>query len=496
MDIVSCEHPVRVFNKYLGEYVWARCGHCNACKRARAAKWVSRLEHERMNRKHSFFVTLTYDEDNLPLLSMHDNNNGDCFLIDERRNVSIPFSDLVFSSAADRQYFDSRIAHRGIPYASVTDLQKFHKRLNKYFHDNVSQAYKTFRYFAVSEYGSTTLRPHFHSIYFTDSDEVAANFAQGIRACWKFGIIDCQYVQKSANSYVAQYLNELFDLPSFYSVSPLRPFFVCSKHPSIGSDFYNEKEFRDIFENTSVTRPVHQFASQTSVSDVPLQSCVENRLFPKCRAFSEISHTLRVSIYRLSIRWFGAFTDFEQFKWNCIYAIRNGAQKLTAPILDVDRYLSLIADNFSERGMNALRRLYYISKRVVNNCITFGCTIEHYVSKIEQYWSKKELYVLRQFYQFQTSLDNPEELLHCYPEFAYQAKEKGLDILPLVECPSYRLYCADNAFIQEKNTKSHFKNMYFETLQVTNKSLFNILLTYYYAKKCNEVIEAYGQSCP
>lgn len=486
MDLVSCEHPVRVYNKYIDEYVWCNCNKCNTCKSRRSSRWIARLERERMCRRFTLFVTLTYDEFHLPLLHFSPDGTS---IVDESRSISIPLNELSFLSSADRQFFDMRMAHSGIPYGSVEDIQKFHKRLNKWFFNNVTKSYQNFRYFTVCEYGSSTFRPHFHSIYFCDDERVATNFEKGVYACWQNGSrLDVQYVEKSANSYVAQYLNQLFDLPSFYSHSQIRPFFLCSKRPPIGGDYYNEEEFRQIFENTSVTTCVRESASSTSLVDVPLLPCVENRLFPKCRAFKQISHSLRVSLYRLAAFVPSLIHSFERFRLYVSYYIHYGNVH-NYNLLDVWKYVSLISDGFSEKGINALKRLYYMSKRVVNYCLTWNCTVDYYVSQIELYWSKKELYVLRQFYSFQASLDNPEELLHCYPEFAYQSELLGVDILPLSECSSYQRICSENAFLQEKRTKSHLKNLYLDSLSERNNPLYNILLTYLYAKKCNEVAE-------
>ena len=54
----NCLHPVRVLNKYTGEYVTARCGKCIVCKNAAAATWVQRLDQEMMLHKYTYFVTL------------------------------------------------------------------------------------------------------------------------------------------------------------------------------------------------------------------------------------------------------------------------------------------------------------------------------------------------------------------------------------------------------------------------------------------------------
>lgn len=502
MELFSCMHPKRVYNKYIDEYVTVSCGKCEACKKRRASKWVLRLEKERQNSQFCFFCTLTYDELHLPRLTFDPFDSS--MLWDSsafRSEHSIPLSELQFSSTADRQYFDDRMAQGGIPYASVEDLQKFHKRLNKYFHDKVTSRYSNFRYFAVSEYGSTTLRPHIHQIYFVSDQSVANNFEKAILSCWEYGRIDCQSVQKSANSYVAQYLNELFDLPSFYSHKSLRPFFVCSKRPPIGGDFYDEAEFEDIFQGCLVTQPKRVFSSSTSLDDVPLLPCIENRLFPKCKAFGRISHSCRVALYGLACQKF-TFPAFKGYIYDLIVNFRrfvyDGHQYVSYQLSPTFHnefiiYLRDLCDGFSVKGINALRRLYYLSRRVISNCLRFVCSVDYYVRHVEEYWCKKEFQLLSQFFRMQSHHDNPEELVYCYPEFAYQHRDI---VLPLKECPTYQRFCADSRFAYEKVTKTHFKNAYFQSLEDANNPLYQILLTYYYAKKCNEVVETNRRSCP
>lgn len=486
MEIFTCENPRRVYNKYIDEYVWTNCGHCNACKKRRASRWVARLERERMCRRFCLFVTLTYNEESLPRLFFSSDGTS---LVDSVRDVSVPFDELIFSSTADKQYFDSKMALCGIPYASVIDIQKFHKRLNKFFHDNVTQTYKNFRYFTVSEYGSTTLRPHFHSIYFTDDEQVASHFEEGVLSCWQFGRSDTQYVQKSANSYVAQYLNQLFDLPSFYTHRTLRPFFVCSKRPPIGGDYYNEDEFKDIFQNTRISQVKTRFAADTKLSHVPLLPCVENRLFPKIRAFGQISHSLRVALYGFVGKGWSWYRDFEEFRWSVFYMIRDSPNRLDIKCSELVQYFNCIVDGFSEKGITALRRFYYICKRVLTYCFEFHCSVEYYVSKIEEYWNKKEYNALNMFYRMQEVNENPEELVYCYPEFAYQNKEF---ITPKSDLNLFKRFIEQNSQDMSKRTKTHFKNGYFESLKVRSNQSYKLLINYLYAKKCNEVIEAFA----
>ena len=68
MWLTSCEHPVKVYNKYLGKEIIAPCGKCNTCRNRRSFNWVQRLERESLSWKYCIFLTLTYNEKFVPRL--------------------------------------------------------------------------------------------------------------------------------------------------------------------------------------------------------------------------------------------------------------------------------------------------------------------------------------------------------------------------------------------------------------------------------------------
>lgn len=70
MHLLTCEHPQRVFNKYINQYVWVACGHCNSCQNAKAYRWTDALERERLNSRYCLFVTLTFDDLHLPTMGL------------------------------------------------------------------------------------------------------------------------------------------------------------------------------------------------------------------------------------------------------------------------------------------------------------------------------------------------------------------------------------------------------------------------------------------
>lgn len=126
------------------------CGYCMACRIAKTREWTVRLIHELSCWDKSSFVTLTYDDDNLPA--------------------------------------DASI-HK-------MDLQNFFKRLRK----DVSPI----RYYACGEYGDLTNRPHYHAIIFG----VNFNEQEIIEENWKKGFVSTGTVTADSCQYVCGYIRK------------------------------------------------------------------------------------------------------------------------------------------------------------------------------------------------------------------------------------------------------------------------------------------------
>ena len=535
MHLLSCENPQRVYNKYINEYVWVPCGKCNTCRNAKAAKWTNALERERLMHSYCMFVTLTYSDMNLPLVSVechdgygeHSISYVDCFnndlCLESNRvhdDICIPFHDLnpnEFTPSEIDLFNGIYRQFGGIPYASYSDIQYFHKRLNKWFYQNVTNKFGNFRFFTVSEFGCSTMRPHFHSIYYVDDKRVAERFEEGVRACWKLGIVDSKYVESSACSYVAQYVNKFADLPLFYKTSKLKPKYCFSKRPIIGlEDFDNfERTFNEcpediqkIFDECLVETCVRRKANSTDFVVVPLHKSIENRLFPKCPFFKQISHSCRIELYNISSRFFRegkrCFNGFFKEVVNYLYRIYDdeyySSRTLNTEFSDFLYecfYKPYFSDNEADSkcAFGWLRRLYYTSLKVLKNMFRFRVNLKTYVLKIEEYYNKKELWLLNKFYSFQASYEGDvEDLALMYPEY--------LHTLGFVNPKDYCDSCyepadvvlqrEDNAYFALSNKKTHFKNAYLDSLafKVSYKTLFIHLKNYYHAQKCYEAFEA------
>lgn len=176
------------------------CGKCIACRASKAKEWSIRILHESNSwvGKCSF-ITLTYDDDNLPF------NYGD--------NGEV-YQTLVKS-----------------------DFQKFMKRLRKYIEP------QKVRYFACGEYGEETLRPHYHLILFGLSP---LECELVVKDTWTTGMSKIGTVSIESIRYVAGYVEKkLYDVDdkekyeTFYKFRE-KPFTLMSQ--GIGKEFCFENE--------------------------------------------------------------------------------------------------------------------------------------------------------------------------------------------------------------------------------------------------------------
>lgn len=121
----SYQLPWMIGNNYIYDFIEIPCGQCVECRLKRSRQWADRCMLESLYHDKNYFITLTYDNDNVhfgPPVSHIDSDTGELTM---------------------RQYMtlDKR------------DLTLFIKQL---------RYYTPFRYFACGEYGDETARPHFH----------------------------------------------------------------------------------------------------------------------------------------------------------------------------------------------------------------------------------------------------------------------------------------------------------------------------------------------
>jgi hypothetical protein len=276
-----CQHRSFITNKYTGARIAVDCGQCDYCIHKKAKKASMRVKTAGSAFKYSYFVTLTYDNEHIPLMNcsvLHSEYedvvgiSGDIHFGNEYHHY-IPVSEyqcdddsmlrhIFFEQVQGTVPFDREIkeyvpvkdnwflsmdairsfinktqavdktdypasAQYGrdnlIPFLNYVDVQNYIKRLRKHLSLKLG-SYETLHFYAVGEYGPVHFRPHYHLLLFTNSDEVAEVLRYCHDKSWKLGRSDFQRSAGGAGSYVASYVNSLCASPLLYrSCRAFRP---------------------------------------------------------------------------------------------------------------------------------------------------------------------------------------------------------------------------------------------------------------------------------
>lgn len=207
-------NPLKALNST--QWMQMPCNNCMGCRLERARQWAVRMRHESKLYDNNCFITLTYDNENVP------------------------------------QDFSLKLR----------DWQNFMKRLRKSLPQRI-------RFFACGEYGDENLRPHYHAIIFNhdfhdkklfsyNKQQQPIYTSQNLLDVWQLGHVTTQDVTFKSCSYVARYVTKKINgnlADDHYSrVSPVDgqrynvapEFAVMSRRPGIGatyvaqfkSDFY------------------------------------------------------------------------------------------------------------------------------------------------------------------------------------------------------------------------------------------------------------------
>ena len=268
-----CQHRSFITNRYTGQRIAVDCGQCDYCIHKKAKKASMRVKTAGSAFKYSYFVTLTYDNEHVPLMHceiLHSEYedalslSGDkvfgyeCHSYipvseyqpeDSSRLRHIFFTQVQGTVPFDREikeyapvkdnWFLSMDAIRSfirktqsvdktdypaseqygrdnlIPFLNYVDVQNYIKRLRKHLY-SVLGTYETLHFYAVGEYGPVHFRPHYHILLFTNSKEISEVLRQCHDKSWTLGRSDFQVARGGASSYVASYVNSLSSAPLLY----------------------------------------------------------------------------------------------------------------------------------------------------------------------------------------------------------------------------------------------------------------------------------------
>lgn len=179
------------------------CGRCIGCRLERSRQWALRCMHEAKLHEDNCFVTLTYDDANLPRLAS------------------------------------------GLATLRPKDMQDFLKRLRKRYDHPI-------RFFQCGEYGDQTFRPHHHALLFGhvfpdqrlrsgDSSQRQYTSSQ-LDELWGHGFCTIDEVNFATAAYVARYSMKKVTGPlakdHYQGRTP--EFLTMSRRPGIATNFFDQ----------------------------------------------------------------------------------------------------------------------------------------------------------------------------------------------------------------------------------------------------------------
>lgn len=463
---VQCLHPVRIVNKYTGEPIIIPCGKCPACMLHKSSTMSLRCQLESTTKRYCMFVTLTYDNDHLPMAVpyYYVNDLG-------RECVRVMSDDEILSDIEIPHYKFNRLLAKfnldgKIPYLYYRHIQLFMKRFrkhldlcNKRYHQgylnrlyreviskrvqdepkllkstlnkikfhNEKQVEKI-RYYAVGELGPVHFRPHWHLLIWFDDQETLAYFAESLRKSWTSGRIDYSMSRGDASSYCASYVNSSVSLPPIYQSKEIRP---KQFHSSMLGCNVFKTERKALFENDPRAITKRSIPLNGVDTEVSMWRSLKARFMPLCKGFARKSRHERLYAYTLYAkvrRWTKETSPYCQARNLTKFILANGftseyPYKYYPPIID---------DEFQ----NILN--YFLHSTHIVELSLYGTPMVKYgerykvIEDIEQYLFNSiyhELYVSKLFYELCQSDKTSDQVLDVIERFYSVLEYENLKLM-------------------------------------------------------------------
>lgn len=421
---VSCFKPVSIRDCF-GREQLVGCGSCPACQELKRNSLSNRLALEEHRSKYCSFVTLTYDETHLPIVDvsrLFSASDGEVVDLQQNYDFNEDFStptvvnteelrDSVILYNKHRAFYKANFSvNRNVTYENNQvavlvnrHLQLFIKRFRKY----VSSKYnEKIRYYAIGEYGTQSLRPHWHILFFYSSSQLARDFENVqqfgtasrpiqtpifLRSLWKFGHIDSKQTDGKAYFYVSSYVNKPADFPYVLELlAPQRAFHsnylgeISSKEDIKKS--FQERDFQHIGQVNVISWSGEQYTYSVRRSLVgrllprySFSACEDDRIvFRKLTLFAD-------SFVKSRYEQLGSVLNLATHIFNAWYFNKDNEYASLASLCAPQCLACLHSDL---NLLSPLCSVLYASKRFVSAADSFGFGLRDYfdIYKSYYYW--------------------------------------------------------------------------------------------------------------
>lgn len=247
-SFVKCFNPL-VLRDFRGYPYQVPCGKCIACQNNKRSSLSLKLRLEEYTSKYCYFLTLTYDDEHLPLFSLGRDTCTTEFIRIYPYSERLRSDSLISDFCSDFYEFDNDFIDKMDYYSDFVliyermygkhcvyghglyallyyrDIQLFLKRIRKHIFKYYGEK---IRFYIIGEYGTKSLRPHWHCLLFFNSSSLSqafedcenvgttarpCNCPRFLRSFWEFGICDSKRTNGEAYNYVSSYVNQSSNFP-------------------------------------------------------------------------------------------------------------------------------------------------------------------------------------------------------------------------------------------------------------------------------------------
>lgn len=444
---LSCSNPYTVSSSH--GLVQVPCGRCIQCLQKKVSATTLLLDLESQRCKYVEMINLTYDDSCLPYIDFNDDSF--CSFSPDEPSERFP---VVFGSSRkilkynprSKQYYTTSENLQPLVSDFPSDWRKYlsvyNKRVDEYYlrfpyrkrgisrlHNHVPVLYSVdlkkylyrlrqflkkyygieVRFFAVGEYGSNSLRPHWHILLFHNSDELRQSFRDVIelpghtkknprqccrqfylRSLWLHGDTTTKCTDKHASSYLAGYFNEHSRNTPLVADFPSKVYH--SQFLGLGKISQSQaQDFKDERWESFISRSV---VSKNGVrNDVSVSSALYSQLMCRFTGYAAYNasqtYTLLSDVYSVLNATQVDYNDEVELYhfYLSLYSFNFTNVRLSRALSSVRFYVEnvvnpLLQDPCKNFTLSSLKSLFYASHRLYQKSRVFGLHPFTYLKKV------------------------------------------------------------------------------------------------------------------
>lgn len=238
--------------RFVGDYIEIPCGKCEACQLSNAKQWTDRCLMELQDHKSSYFITLTYNNENLPTVPIVDK-----------------YGEIVQASTLQKRDFQLFMKKL---------RSEIHRECERYNCEHINESIEEpkIRYFACGEYGTgshyseaerrkCTYRAHYHAIMFGlelhDLKPYSRNklgqqtyTSDWLSKIWNKGYVVIGEVTPESIAYTCRYVlkkAEGFDKKYYENFGMEPEFTLQSRKPGLARNYYERNKLKLFSQSNS-----------------------------------------------------------------------------------------------------------------------------------------------------------------------------------------------------------------------------------------------------